>query len=87
MLVPIDMTVDCGTLNNPNNGEVTLTGTTVGDSATYTCNAGFRIRNSAPTVRTCQGSGQWSGDEPACEGNVYNNYLCMHKHLTCLARV
>jgi len=65
--MPIAITVDCGNLSDPTNGHVSLTGTTVGNTASYTCNTGFRIRNNVPNVRTCQDSGQWSGDEPTCE--------------------
>jgi len=68
--MPITITADCGNLNDPTDGQVILTGTTVGNTASYTCNTGFRIRNNVANVRTCQDSGQWSGDEPTCEGNA-----------------
>ena len=61
--------VDCGTLPNPVNGQVTHTaGTTLGQTATYSCNAGYNlVGNSA---RTCQATGVWSGSEPTCPSKL-----------------
>ena len=59
--------VDCGTLNDITNGQVSHTaGTTFGQTATYSCDTGYiRVGNS---IRTCQAYGVWSGSEPTCQG-------------------
>lgn len=45
---------------------MTLTGTDVGDTATYKCNSGFRLEGDR--FRVCQSSGDWSGQAPSCKG-------------------
>ena len=55
----------CGSLPDPANGQVTLTGTTVGSEATYTCNPGYTLWGDQ--TRQCRSGGQWSGSEPTCE--------------------
>ena len=62
--------VDCGVLDDPNNGQVSLDGTTPGSNATYTCDPGFSLIGNME--RICQQNGQWSGSEPTCEGQSYN---------------
>ena len=63
---PILPAIDCGDLNSPSNGQVTLTGTTFGSTATYECNTGFTLMGNME--RTCQDDGNWSGNEPTCVG-------------------
>ena len=59
--------VNCGTLNDPANGRVHHTGgTTLGRTATYSCNIGYNLVGS--TTRTCQATGMWSGSAPTCQG-------------------
>ncbi|XP_019850127.1 PREDICTED: CUB and sushi domain-containing protein 3-like [Amphimedon queenslandica] len=58
----------CGQLPNPRNGRVTLTGTTAGSLAVYTCRRGFRLVGNVQ--RSCQNNGQWSGSEPICRRNI-----------------
>ena len=58
--------VDCGTLTNPTNGQVSNTaGTTFGQTATYSCNTGYNLVGDS--TRTCQAIGNWSGSVPTCE--------------------
>ena len=66
--------VDCGRLDNPENGRVFITGTRVGSIATYRCNRGFRLLGSSR--RTCQSNSQWSGQAPVCISESYY-YLCV----------
>ncbi len=47
-----------------------MTGTTVGSTASYTCDQGFFLTN-GDSVRQCQPNGQWSGNEPTCEGIMW----------------
>ena len=56
--------VDCSSLDDPDNGQVTLSGTTLGSTATYTCNPGFVLDGT--DVRTCMANGEWSGEVPTC---------------------
>ena len=56
----------CVTLTDPLNGQVSMTGTAVGDQATYTCDDTFILEGDA--VRTCQRPGFWTGAEPFCRG-------------------
>ena len=59
--------VDCGTLNNPANGQVSHTGrTTYRQTATYSCDTGYNLVG--VSTRTCQATGVWSGSVPTCQG-------------------
>ena len=58
--------MDCGTLTNPANGEVSHTGgTTFGQTATYRCNADYNLVGGS--TRTCQATRVWSGSVPTCQ--------------------
>ena len=62
--------VNCGTLSNPANGQVSHTaGTTYGQTATYSCNTGYDLMGNSP--RTCQSTRSWSGSAPTCQGNYF----------------
>ena len=64
-LVPL--AVDCGPLNNPTYGLVTsVSGTTLNNMATYSCNSGYTLNGTQ--MRICQASGRWSNAEPICDG-------------------
>ena len=57
--------VDCGTLADPANGQVSHTaGTTFGQTATYSCNTGYNLEGDS--TRMCQAAELWSGNEPNC---------------------
>jgi len=72
---------DCGRLKPPDNGDVQLTGTTIGSSATYSCSEGFNLEGD--DVRVCLESGQWSGREPVCssESSVDIDAYCKQQDL------
>ena len=61
--------LDCGTLNNPANGQVNHIGgtTTVGSIAQFTCDTGYTV--SIPSLITCQADGTWSNADPTCQIN------------------
>ena len=59
--------VDCGNLTDPANGIVNHTaGTTFGQTATYSCDTDYNLVGDR--ARTCQATGNWSGNAPTCEG-------------------
>ena len=63
--------VDCGQPSSPRpNGDVSVSMTTLGNMATYTCDSGYELvpDNSA---RTCQADATWSGMDPLCQGMNY----------------
>ena len=59
--------MDCNTLTDPTNGQVSHTaGTTFGETATYSCDTGYILVGD--NTRICQATGAWSGSEPTCQG-------------------
>ena len=71
--------VDCGNLTDPANGRVTLTETTFGQTATYSCNTGYNLVGNS--TRTCQATGEWSRSAPTCQGLLLNgsDFTCIFK--------
>ena len=63
---PICRRVRCNVLPSISNGEVQFSSDIIfpGSTATYNCIAGYRLVGEA--TRTCQESGQWSGQVPFC---------------------
>ena len=82
--------VDCGSLTDPANGQVDLTsGTTFGQTATYSCNTGYNLVGDSS--RTCQTTRLWSGSVPTCEGmllkgdsTISNVYIYKKHNNMCL---
>ena len=71
MYVPSTV-VECGSLNDPDNGKVTVKETFLGSVANYSCDPGYtRIGDE---IRTCLRDGTWSGNEPICTGE-YSSLL------------
>ncbi len=91
--VSTSVAVPCGDPPTIPNGSRTFTGTTFGDTATYTCNPGYQRSGSATVI--CQASESWS-TRPTCPlrtiRKLYNNslyytlnrrwpdfmYMCLH---------
>lgn len=61
---------DCGGLATPTNGSSRGNFTTYPHEVTFKCDQGFNLRGSR--IRQCLSSGNWSGNETTCEGNVKN---------------
>ncbi len=73
--------IDCGAPPTISDGTRTLTGTTFGETATYSCNSGLIISGSA--IITCLASGSWE-PEPACTMNRKLLSECVRLvHLLC----
>ena len=67
-MIPL-IAIDCGNPDDPDpNGDVSFDSTTLGSTATYSCNPGFLIDVSqgGSVVVTCLASGLWSDTAPAC---------------------
>ena len=65
-MYPLSTAVDCGTLTNPANGQVRhISGTTFGQTATYSCNVGYNLVGGS--TRSCQATGVWSRSAPTCQ--------------------
>ena len=61
--------VECGTLTDPANGQVSYTaGTTFEQTATYSCDTGYNLVGD--NNRTCQATGRWSVNTPTCQGKL-----------------
>lgn len=63
---------DCGSLDNPLNGIVDISGTSFGDTATYRCNIGYQVVGEP--VRTCEDTGLWSGTVPYCARTMNTSF-------------
>uniref|UniRef100_A0AAR2L905 CUB and Sushi multiple domains 2 n=1 Tax=Pygocentrus nattereri TaxID=42514 RepID=A0AAR2L905_PYGNA len=61
---PVCKAIVCGAPPSIPNGQVVGTDFQWGSSISYTCNQGYQL--SLPTILTCQGSGNWSGEKPQC---------------------
>ena len=78
--------VDCGSLPDPANGRVDHTaGTSLGQTATYSCNTGYNLVGNS--TRTCQAEGNWSGNTPTCQGmslkGDLSTFICVcAQHIT-----
>ena len=68
--------VDCGTLTNLANAQVSHTaGTTLGQTATSSCDTGYNLVRGG--TRTCQDTGVWSGSEPICQRMLLPTCMCL----------
>ena len=71
--------MDCGTLSDPANGQVNHTsGTTLGQTATYSCNTGYSLVGDS--TRTCQATGNWSRSAPTCQGMLLHSVYLWSFH-------
>ena len=66
------MIVQCPALSDPDDGVVTMNGTSVGDNATYLCEDGYEL-NGTETV-SCLSDGSWSSSPTCIECTHTSNY-------------
>ena len=82
--------VNCGTLTDPANGQVSYTaGTVFGQRATYSCDmlATTWWETALVYVRA---TGVWSGSAPTCQGMLLlelEYYACIHSHCLSIYQV
>ena len=81
-LYMFEFAAGCISLEHPLNGKVELFNTTVGSTASYTCNRGYSLSNGNNTL-TCQANGQWSGCPPSCDCESIPT-VCNIKVIKCL---
>ena len=91
MMCLLSTAVDCGAPTNLANGQVSHTATTLGKTATYTCNPGYNLLGDS--FRVCQATGVWSGITPICQrmlflkaGHVYPS-VCVNYFQYCRAMI
>eukprot|EP00117_Sycon_ciliatum_P036248 scpid11835/ scgid3889/ Sushi, von Willebrand factor type A, EGF and pentraxin domain-containing protein 1 len=61
---PTCQVVDCGSLESPQFGSVSLASTVYGSTARYQCNTGYNLVGL--NARDCQANGFWLGAAPTC---------------------
>ena len=81
---------------DPVNGMVMMTGNSIGDTATYSCNQGYELVGAE--ILTCQSIGaQWSDSPPECKiigknviilktykaGPLTDCYICVFNFVLC----
>ena len=78
--------MDCGTLTNPANGQVSYSGrTTFGQTATYRCNSGYNLVGGSS--RTCQATRRWSGSTPTCQSMLFISFKAHKDNVSPLQQV
>ena len=73
----INAVINCGTLQNPENGMATVTETTFGSTANYSCSGSNYLLVGA-AERTCLANGMWSGSAPECGTLLVMYYRSLH---------
>ena len=64
--ISIHLALLCPALVNITHGHVLVSGFTPGSTAMYSCEIGYTLNGTGS--RTCQENGEWSEQEPICEG-------------------
>ena len=77
MITFSSIVIDCGLLDDPEFGMVSVSNTTYTSVANYSCSIGHNL-TVGNVVRTCQISGLWSGSEPNCTGEMF--IVVRHEH-------
>ena len=66
IFIPFTLGITCPPLKPLANGQVIVSGSGLGDTATYKCDDGF-ILSGGYNVRVCRDSHEWSGDAGVCK--------------------
>ncbi len=67
------LVISCGSLSISNGAVDTSSGTTFGNTATYSCDGGHILVG--PNTRTCEANGNWSLGAPTCLGELVDKRL------------
>ena len=62
--------MDCPNYTDFKNGRVSLSGVSVGDTATFTCNDGYELVGDSSLI--CLSDGTWDSSPPVCQGPTGN---------------
>ena len=63
--------VDCGDPITLVHSQLSnVTGTSVGNTATYTCDEGFEVEGAIVSI--CESNGQWSDPDFECQGKIFS---------------
>ena len=74
MLLTLLLEINCGPLNEPENGFVSSSGTADGDTATFSCKRGFVLEGESTCV--CNRSGNWTCSLPECRSmEIYHDHI------------
>ena len=72
--------MDCGTLTNPANGQISHSGrTTFGQTAAYSCDTGYNLVR-WETVLAHQATGVWPRNAPTCHRMLLLKLEQYHVH-------
>ena len=70
----LHLAVDCGAPDPADpNGDLNVDRTTLGGTASYSCDTGFVLVGQA--TATCQSNGEWSSEAPTCERKSFKLHL------------
>ena len=73
VLMPLFLpTAYCLNYTDLKNGRVSLSGVSVGDTATFTCNDGYELVGDSSLI--CLSDGSWDSSPPVCQGPTGNRY-------------
>ena len=75
LAVSILLVINCGPLDEPKNGFVSLSGTAEGATAAYSCKHGFVLEPEGENMRVCNRSGNWTGSASKCRSMYYKQIV------------
>ena len=66
-------------MKDPDNGNVSVSGTTQNSVANYTCDPGYDVVGD--DMRICLETGVWSGSKPNCTSEYYDSQTMTSHHV------
>ena len=75
LLFSLCIAIECDDLDDLANGEVIYNSTVYRSVATYSCQYGYKLVG--VSVRICRENGQWSGEKPVCESELFELLILM----------
>ena len=76
--------INCGPLDEPQNGFVSFRSTGEVTTATYSCKPGFVLEPGGENIRVCNRSGNWTGSVLECKSMSISEftYFAAGVHIT-----